>query len=123
MWTEREKYLTDFNQIKKHIEDQDGFHDCTLGSFSIKENGKIRFTIEEVIDSRNYPKEGTGKVWDLEADGVSNLRLDIDTAMCFWITEIVPLDNGIGLSIGGVNGYIEFEAVRFELGIPSEIKY
>ena len=65
MWTEREKYLTDFNQIKKHIEDQDGFHDCTLGSFSIKENRKTRFTIEEVIDSRNYPKEGTGKVWDL----------------------------------------------------------
>ena len=108
-FTERIEYLTDFESIKTYLEEQDCFHDYSLGNIHINERErKIKLFIEDVTDYKKYPKEGTGKIWDIEVADYFNLKIDVDSAMPFWITEVTSLNDVKGLSVELDNGYIEF---------------
>lgn len=114
MWTEREKYLTDFDKIRNFLQEEYSFHDYRIG-FLCYEGTQARITIEDDTPNQK-PSDNNGLIWDFDFEGVESFVIDSDCVTGFWIDEI-RLEEG-SFIFSCTNGSILVKAKNVKIGIP-----
>lgn len=113
MWTEREKEMSDFDEIAAYVKMENDFHDYRLGNIEMYENSII-IMIEE--DTGNKHNENA-HIWNFTFENISELRVSMDCILPGYISEMEIEDHCIMISLN--SGYISFTAMKVSLGIPS----
>ena len=115
MWTEREKYISEHNEIKEYLEAMDAFHDYRIGNIEVADNYVI-LTIEEIVPAKHIA-DTAGQIWDFKFEEVIKLKMNNDCVGAFFIDEITMEDGAIIFSC--TNGCIQIKAAHIQIGIPS----
>ena len=115
MWTEREKYISEHNEIKEYLEAMDAFHDYRIGNIAVAEEC-ITITVEEIVPAKHV-SESAGQIWDFNFKDIEKLKMNNDCVGSFIITEITMEDDAI--IFGCTNGCFEIKANSIQIGIPS----
>lgn len=114
MWTEREKTLTNIDDIRFYLQEIGAFRDFRLATFEFKKD-YIRITIEENRSADNEK----ALVWDLTLIGIFSYFVELDCITGGLISEVKVLINH-EVQIMLTNGsLITAAAEEIRLGIPS----
>ena len=119
MWTERERYLLDNDEISLYLEEKDSFHDYRVGNISYQGN-QARITIEDDTPNRKL-SDNKGLVWDFNFYDVECFTIESDCVVGFWIGEILVENEAFVFDC--TNGAIIIKAKHVKLGIPKEDKF
>lgn len=115
MWTERERYITSFEEICIYLEQMNFFHDHRIGN--IHYDGKeAKITIEEILSDKHV-SESAGAIWDFTVNDIESFQMDIDSAFACFLNEVTLQDGELVFNC--TNGYISIQAKVIKLGIPS----
>ena len=114
MWTERERYIEDFNEIQDYLDIMDNFHDYRIGNLYFKDR-EAEITVEEYIPNPHI-SETAGLVWNFKFKNVEESEMNIDCVLQFWITEINLENNKFVFEC--TNGCISIKAEQVKLGVP-----
>lgn len=116
MWTERERYITSFDEIKEYIEQVNFFHDHRVGN--VEYNGKeAKITVEEIV-SAEHISESAGNIWDFTITVIESFQMNCDCAFTWFLNEVTLEDGELVLNC--TNGYVSIKAKEIKLGIPSQ---
>ena len=119
MWTERERYIASFEEIKAYIEQIGFFHDHRIGN--IEYDGKVtKITVEEIVPDKHI-SESAGSIWDFTITGIESYQMNCDCAFTWFLNE-VTLEDG-ELVFNCTNGYVSIKAKEIKLGIPTQQAY
>ena len=116
MWTERERYITSFEEIKSYIEQIGFFHDHRVGN--VEYDGKVaKITVEEIVPDKHI-SESVGNIWDFTITGIESYQMNCDCAFTWFLNEITLEDGELVFNF--TNGYVSIKAKEIRLGIPSQ---
>jgi len=117
-WSERVRYITDFDEIMQYVESKNGFHDCRIGGFTFNmEENTAKFFVESV-SSEKESVPGTDKIWNFEFSEIKSFDFDMDIVAGFWIYDVCQGD-GLGeIVFLADGGYINISAKKISVGIP-----
>ena len=116
MWTERERYITSFEEIKEYLEQMDCFHDYRIGN--VEYGGKLaKITVEEIVPAEHV-SESTSSVWDFTITGIESYKMNCDCAFTWFLNEVTLEDDELVFNC--TNGYVSIKAAEIKLGIPSK---
>lgn len=114
MWTEREKTLTNIDDIRFYLQEIGAFRDFRLATFEFKKD-YIRITIEENRSADNEK----ALVWDLTLIGIFSYFVELDCITGGLISEVKVLINR-EVQIMLTNGsLITAAAAEIRLGVPN----
>ncbi|MBQ2922777.1 MAG: hypothetical protein IJE60_06825 [Tyzzerella sp.] len=116
MWSERERYITSFEEIKSYIEQIGFFHDHRVGN--VEYDGKVaKITVEEIVPDKHI-SESAGNIWDFTITGIESYQMNCDCAFTWFLNEITLEDGELVFNF--TNGYVSIKAKEIRLGIPSQ---
>lgn len=117
MWTERERYITSFDEINDYIEKVDFFHDHRIGN--VEYDGKVaKITVEEIVPDKHI-SESAGSIWDFTITGIESYQMNCDCAFTWFLNEVTIEDGELVFNC--TNGYVSIKAKEIKLGIPSQV--
>lgn len=109
------KAIFGFEAVMSYIKEMDCFHDYRTGGFDY-EGDTVSICIEE-----DWPldeiKDYDGPVWKLDLIGLSSFRFGLDTALGFWVREIVCGDKPNEIVIDLENGTILATAKELRISL------
>ena len=117
MWTKREKYIENIDEICEYLNSMAKFHDYRIGSLHF-EGIKAVIMIEEVKNVK--VAEATRMIWDFLFDEIEHFEMDCDCVMPFYILEIVLEERKFIFNCD--NGNITIKAREARIGIPSDVR-
>ena len=110
--------VTDIEEIRQYVEAVGGFSGFALGNLQFDSSG-LAFSIEEVVEGEDWPRESSGRIWYLAFSRISNVSMTIDVPLGFWIKN-VQIDDGGSVNIESDQGAITLIADAIELSIPAD---
>ena len=116
MWTERERYIESFEEIREYLQDIDFFHEHRIGNVRY-DGAEAKITVEEIITDKHI-SESAGSVWDFEIKGIVSFQMDCDCAFTYFLNEVIMDDEELVFNC--TNGYIAIKATGIRLGIPTK---
>jgi len=116
MWTERERYITSFEEIESYIEQIGFFHDHRVGN--VEYDGKVaKITVEEIVPNKHISKSA-GNIWDFTITDIESFHMNCDCAFTWFLNEVTLEDGELVLNC--TNGYVSIKAKDIKLGIPTQ---
>lgn len=119
-WTDALKYISDFDEIVRYLDEMDRFHDYRVGNIEHRD-GKASIFIEEVIQEKSL-QESTGKIWKCDFEGIKVFEIVCDSAMQFYIGEVHGGSEKGEVMFELTNGYIRIVAETVCLRVPSDMR-
>lgn len=113
MWTEREKTLTDKQEIAEYVKEMRNFHDYIITQI-LYDGTHLGFFVEE--DKHSKDNDGAYS-WDFHFDCVSKFEFNIDAFFKMYIIDLYVNDE---VTIELETGMITIKAENMTLGIPSK---
>ena len=119
-WTERDRIITDANEIFRYIDSMDCFHDYRIGSLEYCSQS-ARITVESILPGKEL-NDKTDLVWDFNFEGINDFKINADCVLSFSIDEVIKGDKEHEFYFELNNGTISIVAEKISLGIPSDEK-
>lgn len=116
MWTEREMYIKDFDEIREYLVSKDNFHDFRVGNLHYADK-EATIMIEEDVPNPHASKT-VALVWDFSFQNIEQIEIDMDCVLGSWITEINVENNEFVFNC--TNGCVAIKAEQAKVGVPAK---